>query len=943
MVLACAGWMAGVPARAETFDDRLDTGAIGAAAFRQAHPAWDGRGVVIAVLDTGVDPGAPGLLQTSAGGPKVIEARDFTGESVVEMDRPQREAGPDGRVAWRAKGSFVTGVESIPGLDPARGLSLGFLEESRYRNTPVPDLDGNGRNGDRLAVLAFAGADGEWRAVIDVDGDHDLSREPVLRSYEKGLQHVRLGGGDPVRDAGKVPVSVHLGDDAARRVELHVVAGSHGTHVAGIAAGFRLNGKDGFDGIAPGAQVLSLKIGDSALAGGATVTESMKKALEYAAKYGREKGVPVVANVSYGVGSEIEGDSDLDRFLERFQEENAGVVVVTSAGNQGPGLSTVGTPGASRGVTAVAAVLTPGLSRQLVGGSGALQIFPFSSRGGEAAKPDVAAPGVASSAVPPWERRDVMRGTSMAAPQVSGAAACVLSAFLDRERGRPWHSGMVRQALRDGARPIPGFGPLDQGAGLVDVPRVFEALSARSRDADARWIVSVDVATDVPTLPGRKAGASFWRAGGFAPGEAEAVDVSLRVRYLADAPGDVRTQSWTRFSLSADAGWIRLSPGTVALRGAEPQTFRLWVDRGAVASPGLHVGTVTGRASGGLAFRFPVAVAVPEKVQSRDGLPSVVRRGVVVPAGGLARLFLAAPPGTTSWSVQVRPAQGRAASLQAMLYDGGGHRLPLDGAVSSTGGKQVRWTLSATDLSEGGTMELDLVGALAPAVASTVDVEVLFGGLDAAPVTSLKAEPGKAPSADVAVDNRLPVPFDGEVRGEVRGYQRTFSRSLEGDSLRHGFAASPEIEAVEFDLELSPEDWNRFTDIAVNVLDRDGKAVVQSGFACRRLKVAVPVPVSANGIDFTLEVRAGRAVRGGPAGEVRVTERHVTREKVALVGTVAGAQRVRLWPTVRTTVRVQAASTPKAPPSGTAWVGQLDFTDRRDGTQWLRLPVRATP
>jgi len=293
--------------------------------------------------------------------------------------------------------------------------------------------------------------------------------------------------------------------------------------------------------------------------------------------------------------------------------------------------------------------------------------------------------------------------------------------------------------------------------------------------------------------------------------------------------------------------------------------------------------------------------------------------------------------------VQVRPAPGRASSLQAILYDGGGHRLPLEGAVSSVEGKQVRWTLTPADLSEGGTMELDLVGALAPATASTVDVEVRFGGLDAAPVTSLKAEPGKAPAVDVAVDNRLAVPFDGEVRGEVRGYQRTFARALEGDQLRHGFSASPEIEVVEFDLELSPEDWNRFTDIAVNVLDRDGKAVVQTGFAFRRLKIAVPVPASANGTDFTLEIRAGRAERGGPAGEVRVTERYVTREKVALVGTVSGAQRVRLWPTVRTVVRVQAASTPKAPPPGTAWVGSLDFTDRRDGTPWLRLPVRAAP
>ena len=64
----------------------LSTTTIGARAFLDAHPEWDGRGVLIAVCDSGVDLDLPGLQTTSDGQAKIADARDFTDETRTDLE-----------------------------------------------------------------------------------------------------------------------------------------------------------------------------------------------------------------------------------------------------------------------------------------------------------------------------------------------------------------------------------------------------------------------------------------------------------------------------------------------------------------------------------------------------------------------------------------------------------------------------------------------------------------------------------------------------------------------------------------------------------------------------------------------------------------------------------------------------------------------------------------
>src|SRR5438093_1047736 len=69
---------------------------IGAARFLAKNPQFDGRGVVVAIFDSGVDPGAAGLERTADDRPKIIDIIDGTGSGDVDTSTA-REA-KDGRL-----------------------------------------------------------------------------------------------------------------------------------------------------------------------------------------------------------------------------------------------------------------------------------------------------------------------------------------------------------------------------------------------------------------------------------------------------------------------------------------------------------------------------------------------------------------------------------------------------------------------------------------------------------------------------------------------------------------------------------------------------------------------------------------------------------------------------------------------------------------------------
>src|SRR5207247_3494980 len=134
--------------------------------------------------------------------------------------------------------------------------------------------------------------------------------------------------------------------DSAPVLDLFFDTSGHGTHVAGIAAGYNLFDVAGFTGVAPGAQIIGLKIANNAR-GGVTVHGSMMRAIDYAARYAAQRNLPLVINMSFGVGNEHEGRAVIDSIIDAFLVMHREIVFAIAAGNDGPGLSTLGFPGSA--------------------------------------------------------------------------------------------------------------------------------------------------------------------------------------------------------------------------------------------------------------------------------------------------------------------------------------------------------------------------------------------------------------------------------------------------------------------------------------------------------------------------------------------------------------------------------------------------------------------
>lgn len=553
--------------------------------FLQQHPTSDGRGVIVAVFDTGCDPSAAALQTTTDGKPKFVDFVDATGSGDVDTSKVVKASADNtlqlltGRTitipsAWHGTAATTdyhlglkAGYELFPGglkdrvskqrkvkfseevqqlqaelhgkvkdinakideakkqqskkkktdssspaatdsaADASATTTTDSNSSSASSSTPLEELKEQKEDLDvQLSELksmhdkySDAGPlydcivyhDGQtYRAVVlpnDVP-DSEIATIPALASYKEEQQYSFLSAVDMLA----YTVSIYSEGNV---LSIVANAGSHGTHVAGIIAAHDPNQRE-LDGVAPGAQILAVKIGDSRLGSMETAT-GLIRGMQAAIDAGCQ-----VINMSYGEASAKPLVGRVAEFAAETVNKH-GIIYVSSAGNAGPALSTVGTLGGTESaIIGVGAYVSPSMMQAEYSMRQSVQEIAttWSSRGPATdgwAGPSITACGAAITSVPSFtlQRQQLMNGTSMSSPSAAGSVALLVSAL--QQANLPYTPNRIRIALENSARQIPSSDNLSRltyGCGLIQTNKAYTYLTKYSQDK------SLDIVFNV-TLP----------------------------------------------------------------------------------------------------------------------------------------------------------------------------------------------------------------------------------------------------------------------------------------------------------------------------------------------------------------------------------------------------------------------------------------------------------
>jgi hypothetical protein len=464
----------------------MPTGDIGAQQFVAAHPTYDGRGVKVGIVDTGVDLDRPELKtaldKNGKVVPKIYDWITTTQPRLTDAANgdptwvPMTAAAPAGSsitigttsysLPAGATGPFQVGV--FDATDPRIGGELNFVLDPAHQ---------------KFGVLQSGST--VW---VDTNDNKSFADETAMTDYRKNLDVGHFGVDNPASSNAVETMPFTVQTDTPGFVNIGIISEGHGTHVAGTVAGKDFMGGK-FNGVAPNAQLAVARV---CLFITGCFTSDQNDAF---IRLITEDKVDVIQMSIGGLAALNDGQSTSELLVNRLTRQY-GVQFVFSQGNSGPGANTAGSPGTADLVIGVGAYQSRDTWIANYNNHPPKQdtMWAFSSRGPRedgGLKPQVVAPGSELSTWPAWDPGiteasarpynlppgyGMIQGTSMASPMVAGSVALLLSAAQQTSGLKDVTPAQIRKSLFSSARYLPAYGAYEQGNGLVQVGAAWDLL-----------------------------------------------------------------------------------------------------------------------------------------------------------------------------------------------------------------------------------------------------------------------------------------------------------------------------------------------------------------------------------------------------------------------------------------------------------------------------------
>jgi hypothetical protein len=635
-------------------------GDMGAAALRQNHPTWDGRGVTLAMIDMNPDPFEPELQVA-----RTLDGRPAKKIALYQaaLDKAEEDDGRwlDMKAEVTATGGTFTyggkayqaphdGTFRIAILDEAEFDSLsssvlgGGLEKDLNR-------DGNPPGSSRLfAVLWDRTTNDVW---VDTNQNLSFTDERALTDYRVRPEFGTFGKDDP-----KTPVRESVGfavqtDAAKQMVAIDAGVPVHASLIVGAGLGSR-GTRGRYNGVAPGARLASVAEGCQA--------------------YGQTEAVIIALENPQVDGAWLEHCSNItrpyllrdgrlvptviySRLLEKYHKplmiptHNYPVLGASDDFVLADcGIGVGGQEGKQNFFTNYGFRTKYDDNLLVTGGYGPM--------GNGAFGPTIISPSNIMSGYRGWEHPRsaylasvyltppgylIAGGTSTATPTASGAVAMLISAA--RQTGVKHDACRLKEAIASSARWIPNLPAYKQGNGMINVAGAWELLKALDT---AKTHVTITSRAPVKhaygaLLPTPDEGVSLFEREGWSPGDRGQRTITFT---RTSGPGEPMTFT---LSFTGDSGTYA-APTSVTLPLNEPVAVTLDITP---KTPGVHSALLTldHPRVPGHAYRLLTTIVAAEALDA--GNHFAITTKTEVPRPEMRSFFYRVPEGVSALEVML--------------------------------------------------------------------------------------------------------------------------------------------------------------------------------------------------------------------------------------------------------------------------------------------------